>query len=151
MWQDEIVSARILSEPTPWNMLLHVARTESTPPAWYALGWLVHHMGLDVEAVRALSVLFGTLLAALVVILARRVVPLWAAALAGVLVALGDQLVVHGRELRAYELYALLAVLYALVLVRFSHPSQLGERRGTRNRGDRRIAHPLLVPARRPG
>lgn len=119
MWQDEIVSARILSEPTPWGMLLHVARTESTPPVWYALGWLVHHMGLDVEVVRALSVLFGTMLAALVVILARRVVPLWAAALAGVIVALGDQLVVHGRELRAYELYALLAVLYALVLIRF--------------------------------
>jgi hypothetical protein len=119
LWADEVASARILSESTPIAMLRHVARTESSPPVWYAVGWIGHQTGVAVEDLRFLSVLFGALLAGLVVILARRIVPLWAATFAGVLVALGDQFVVHGRELRAYELYALLAVVFALLLVRF--------------------------------
>jgi hypothetical protein len=117
LWEDETASARILSEPTFVGMLRHVARTESTPPLWYALGWLVHQPGVPIRDVRLLSVLAGALLAAAVVDLARRFVPLPLAAAAGLLVALGGELVGHGSELRSYELLALLAALLGRALL----------------------------------
>ncbi len=117
LWQDEVASARILSEPTLGGMLGRVARTESTPPLWYALGWLLHLAGVAIPDVRVLSVVAGALAAGLVVLLARGFLPLAAAALAGVLVAVGAELVQHGSELRAYELLLLLAVVFARVLL----------------------------------
>jgi hypothetical protein len=98
-------------------MLKHVARTESTPPLWYFLGWLLHQGGAPLRDVRLLSVAAGGLLAALVVGLARRFVPLRLAAAAGVLVALGGEYVARGQELRAYEFLALFSVLLALCLL----------------------------------
>lgn len=115
-WQDEVASARILREPTFAGMLRHVARTESTPPLWYALAWLTHKTGVSIHDVRLLSVLFDGLLVALVVLLAERFLPLWLAAACGVLVAVGGQFSAHGRELRAYELFALLAVVLAFTV-----------------------------------
>jgi len=117
LWQDEVASARVITEPTLPRMLAHVARTESTPPLWYTLAWLAHRAGVPVQDVRLLSVAAGGALAALVVDLARRVVPLPFAALAGLLAALGSQLASHGHELRAYELLALFSALFARVLL----------------------------------
>lgn len=116
-WQDEVASARIVAEPTFGGMLAHVARTESTPPLWYALGWLLRQAGTPMQDVRLLSVAAGALLAVLVVDLARRFVSLPFAALAGLFVALGGELVGHGQELRSYELVALLAVVLARCLL----------------------------------
>jgi hypothetical protein len=116
-WQDEVASARIIDEPTFRGMLAHVARTESTPPLWYALGWLLRQAGTPMQDVRLLSVAAGALLAGLVVGLARRFVPLPLAALAGLFVALGGELVDHGQELRSYELLALLSVVFAQCLL----------------------------------
>jgi hypothetical protein len=115
-WQDEVASARILREPTFGGMLRHVARTESTPPLWYALAWLVHTAGVSIHDARLLSVLAGAGLAAAVVLLARRLLPLPAATLAGVLVAMGGSFAWHGHELRAYELFALLTVVFAFAV-----------------------------------
>lgn len=124
-WEDETASARILSEPSFLRMLRHVVRTESTPPLWYALGWLTHQAGMPMRDVRLLSVLAGGLLAALVVDLARRFVPLPFAAAAGLLVALGGELVGHGSELRSYELLALLsALLGRSLLAELDRPSR---------------------------
>ncbi|HXK15676.1 MAG TPA: glycosyltransferase family 39 protein [Gaiellaceae bacterium] len=116
-WQDEVASARILNEPTFGAMLARVARTESTPPLWYALGWLLRWAGTPLQDVRLLSVAAGALLAALVVDVARRVVPLSLATVAALFVALGGQLVGHGQELRAYELLALFSLLFARCLL----------------------------------
>jgi hypothetical protein len=116
-WQDEVASARIINEPTFPRMLAHVARTESTPPLWYALGWLLRQAAAPMQDIRLLSVASGALLAALVVDVARRVVPLQLAALAGLLVALGGELVGHGQELRSYELLALLSLVLARCLL----------------------------------
>jgi hypothetical protein len=115
-WQDEVASARILREPTFPAMLGHVTRTESTPPLWYTLGWLAHQAGVSIHDVRLLSVAAGGLLAAVSVVYAARLVPLPAAALAGALVVFGAQFTAHGHELRSYELFALLAVVFALTL-----------------------------------
>jgi hypothetical protein len=116
LWQDEVASARVLVEPSPGDALGRVAETESTPPVWYVLGWAAHHAGLSVEAVRFLSVLAGALTVALVVVYARRLLPLWAAGTAGLVAALGAQLVARGYELRAYALFALLSVAFAFAL-----------------------------------
>jgi hypothetical protein len=115
-WQDEVASARILREPTFARMLGHVVRTESTPPLWYTLGWLVHHAGVSIHDVRLLSVLVGGVFSGLVVVLARRVLPLAEAVVAGLLTAVGSYFVAHGRELRAYELLALLTVAFAFAI-----------------------------------
>jgi mannosyltransferase len=116
-WQDEVASARILAQGSVGAVLARVARTESTPPLWYVLGWLVHQAGLAMRDVRLVSVVAGALLAAATVVLARRFTPEMPAMLAGVLVALGGGFVAHGQELRAYELFALVTVLFALALL----------------------------------
>jgi hypothetical protein len=127
-WQDEVASARIIDEPTLRGMLAHVARTESTPPLWYTLGWLLRRAGTPMQDIRLLSVVAGALLAALVVDVARRLVPLPFAALAGLLVAFGGQLVGHGQELRSYELLALLsAVLARCLLAEIEAPARRRE------------------------
>lgn len=116
LWQDEVASARILVEPTPWDAVARVADTESTPPGWYFAGWLLHRAGIPVEAVRWLSVLAGGAAAALTLVFARRFLSLPAAIGAGVVVALAWQLVARGHELRAYSLYLLLSLAFALAL-----------------------------------
>jgi len=126
LWQDEVASARILREPSFTGMLRHVTRTESTPPLWYALAWLVHHAGVSIHDTRLLSVAVDGVLAAAVVLLAWRLVTPVLATLAGVLVAVGGQLAAHGRELRAYELLALLAVLFAAALGRAARRQSTG-------------------------
>ncbi len=118
LWQDEVATARIMEEPTFGRMLDHVRETESTPPAWYSLAWSAHKAGVSVEAVRWLSVLFGGALGAVTLLFASRFLSLWAAALAGTASALAWQLVNRGHELRAYALYALLSIVFALLLER---------------------------------
>jgi hypothetical protein len=126
LWQDEVASARILIEPTPWDAVARVADTESTPPAWYLAGWLLHWVGVPVEGVRWLSVLCGAAASALTLVFARRFLSLPGAALAGAAVALGWQFVARGHELRAYSLYLLLAVAFALLLVRAAERPERG-------------------------
>jgi hypothetical protein len=118
LWQDEVASAEIAVEPTPGHVALEVALGESTPPAWYTLAWTIHHLGVPVEQVRLASVAFTVALAVLVVIYARRVLPLSGAALAALLVVLGWQFVRHGWELRSYALLALVGVALALAVER---------------------------------
>lgn len=116
-WQDEVASVRILSEPTLVGMLSRVGRTESSPPLWYFLGWVLHHGGVPLRDVRLLSVAASGLLAVLVVVLARRFVSLPLAGLSGMLIALGGEYVGHGQELRAYALLALLSAVLAFCLL----------------------------------
>ena len=103
-WQDEVASARVVQQPTFDAMLHQVAKTESTPPLWYALAWLLHRAGVSIHDARLLSVLLDGLVVAGVVLLAARILPLSLAVAAGGLAAVGAELSAHGRELRAYEL-----------------------------------------------
>ena len=119
-WQDEVGSARAMLERSPFDVALHVARFESTPPAFYVVGWAVHSAGVSLEAVRTVSALAGALLAGGLVLYARRLIPLWASGLAGLSVALGHQFVLHGRELRSYELHALLCLVLAAAVLAFN-------------------------------
>ncbi len=111
-WQDEVASARVVDQPTIGAVIDQIQRTESAPPLWYVLGWLGHEAGISLLGLRLLSVLFAAVLAPLIVLYARRFLPLGAAALAGLLGGVGWQFAAHGRELRAYALYALLALVF---------------------------------------
>jgi hypothetical protein len=138
-WQDEIASVHVLIQSTPWGVVHQVARTEGTPPLWYALGWLAGQVGVSPHEYRAVSVIAGGILAAGTVVIGRRLLPLWAATVAGLLIAFGWQFVMHGRELRAYELFAMLVVIFAEVLLR--------ELSGTHPVGPRRWVLPVVVAA----
>ncbi len=118
LWQDEVASARILREPSFLTMLHRVVRTESTPPLWYSLGWLLHAAGASILDVRLVSVAAGAATAALVVVLARPLMPLRLAVVAGLLTGFGRTFLAHGHELRAYALLALVSVAFAWTLVR---------------------------------
>ena len=71
-WQDEVASARILAAPNFPAMLGRVARTESTPPLWYSLAWMLHAAGAPLRDVRLLSVVAGGILADVVTCRSRR-------------------------------------------------------------------------------
>ncbi len=118
LWQDEVASARIVTQPTIGAVLDQIQRTESAPPLWYVLAWLGHEAGISLVGLRLLSVAFAAILAPLIVLYARRFLPLGAATFAGLLGGVGWQFVAHGRELRGYALYALLAILFAFALER---------------------------------
>ena len=115
-WQDEVGAARVITEPGPISMLRHVVSTENHPPGFYALGWLLAQLGVPVVWDRTVSVLAAMVLSGLVVVYARRFVPLWGAALAGLATALGWQFWRHGWELRPYSLFALACLLLILAL-----------------------------------
>lgn len=117
-WHDEVYSARVLVTGSPVSAVRQVEHTESSPPGWYLLAWLLHHAGLGVSDVRILSAASGALTAALVVLLARRFMPLWAAAFAGLMSAAGYELVYQGQQLRCYALLVLMAVATAIALLR---------------------------------
>jgi hypothetical protein len=124
LWQDEVASARILREPTFLAMLHRVVRTESTPPLWYALGWLLHSAGASILDVRLVSVAAGAATAALVLLLAASVLPLRLAIVAGLLGGFGRTFLAHGHELRAYALLALLSTAFAFMLARAAQSSR---------------------------
>jgi hypothetical protein len=129
LWYDETASAHAFTADSPLGVARAVWRTESTPAGWYMLAWATHQTGAAMASTsdqlewlqseklpRILSVLFSAILTALVVLYAARRMPLWAAALAGLFVALGYQLVEHGQELRAYALLGLVSMLFVLAL-----------------------------------
>ena len=128
LWEDEAGAARIFTAHGPVAALKGVYRTESTPPGWYMLAWLVHRTGAAVgtragvaalgsaKTVRVLSLLFSAVTTAVTVVLARRVLPLAAAALAGVWMTFGYELVDHGAEDRAYAMLVMMAVLFGAAL-----------------------------------
>lgn len=117
-WQDEVASAGVIQQPTFGAMLHQVVRTESTPPLWYGLAWALHRTGVSIHDVRLLSVAFDGLVVAAIVLLAGRTLPLALALAAGGIASVAAQLSAHGRELRAYELLALIVLALAWCLDR---------------------------------
>lgn len=115
-WDDELASVKVISEPAFSGLLGHIARSESTPPAWYVLAWIFHHAGVSMTGLRLFSVLFAAALAGLTVLYARRFVSLPGLALVGLLAAVGGEFMRHNWELRAYAMFVLLCMLFALTL-----------------------------------
>ena len=124
LYGDEVASARIVTEAAPRDVLRHVRKTESTPPAWYLVAWGARKVtDADVASLRLLSVLFAAAAAALTSIWARRLLASRAAAaLAGSLVALGSLPAEYAEQLRAYALVVLVSVAFGMLLAEVAHP-----------------------------
>jgi len=114
--QDEVFSARIATTHSLIGAFHRILRTESTPPLWYALAWLGSRLGAPLLDLRLLSVACGAALSAVTFLLARRFLGEWAAAAGAALTAVSYQPLVHGAQLRAYELLTVLVVALALLL-----------------------------------
>jgi len=123
LYGDEVASARIVTEPAPRDVLRHVRKTESTPPAWYLVAWGARTLtDADVASLRLLSVLFAAAAAALTAIWALRLLASQAAAaLAGSLVALGSLPAEYAEQLRAYALVVLVSVAFGMLLAEAAH------------------------------
>ena len=122
LWLDEVVSARIITQPTIGKSVSQVRKTESSPPGWHLANWVLWRLTgkpSRLQWLRFLSVLFGGALTVLVVLYGRRVgLSRLGALVAGALAALGPNAVAHGAELRPYAALALLALVFAIVLER---------------------------------
>lgn len=124
VWEDEVGAMHVIELPSLSGALRQIVTHESTPPAYYvvarfvdqAFGW----MSLDsqVRVLRVLSILFATGCVALTFVIARRLLELSGAILAALLAGLASILVIHGSELRAYPLLALVATAFAFQLPR---------------------------------
>ena len=126
LWQDEVASARVLLEANAGRRgrarLPHRVDAAGLVPARLGTARDRH----PVEDLRFLSVALAAALAGLTVVYARGFLPLWAAGLAGALTALAWQTVVHGSELRAYSLLAVLTLVFALLLERAAARASFG-------------------------
>lgn len=122
LWQDEIGVERVVSQPSVAAAIDTIVHRESTPPAFYLLARTADHVvtGLApasrARAVRVLPLAFSLGCTALTFLLALELLPLWGAALAGVLATFASELVVHGSELRSYSLLPFACVAFAVAL-----------------------------------
>ena len=122
LWLDEVVSARIITQPTVGKSVSQVRKTESSPPGWHLANWALWRLvgkPSRLEWLRLLSVVLGGALTALVVVYGLRVgLSRLGALVAGALAAFGPNVVAHGAELRPYAALTLLALVFAMVLER---------------------------------
>jgi hypothetical protein len=124
-WQDEIATARVIQQPTARAVKAQIVLRESTPPAYYVTAWVAARLGEHFRPeptpgkwLRLLSLVFAVGTTLVTFGLALRLLPLWAAALSGLLVSLSSELVFQGAQLRAYSMLAFASVAFALVLLR---------------------------------
>ena len=124
LWEDEIGAERVISQPTLHDALQVIVDRESTPPAFFLAARAADRAakGLRPETrakvLRSLSLAASVGCTVLTFVLALELVPLWAAALAGLLVGLGPVGVVYGSLLRSYALLAFACVAFAVLLER---------------------------------
>jgi hypothetical protein len=124
LWEDEISTEQVISQPTIGTALHQIVHAESTPPAFYLLAqaadrWL---SGLTPDtrarALRALPLAASVGTAVLTFLLACELMPLWAAAVAGLLVGFSSLGGVYATQLRAYAQLAFACVAFVLLLQR---------------------------------
>jgi hypothetical protein len=124
LWQDEVGVEHVVAEPTVSSAIDRLVAHESTPPTFYLMARVVDRAvsGLNIvsraRVGRGLSLVFSLGCTALTFLLALEFLPLWGAALAGLLASFGSELVIYGSELRSYSLFAFTCVAFALALAR---------------------------------
>jgi hypothetical protein len=122
IWTDEAAAGRVYTLPTIHKVLVGVRIHRREPPGWYLLMWAFRRAGMTLGstpgylAVRWLSLLASLVAVAGVYCYARRLFGTSCALFAGVLTALGSQLVVYGGMARGYALFSALAIWYAVLL-----------------------------------
>jgi 4-amino-4-deoxy-L-arabinose transferase-like glycosyltransferase len=109
LWLDEIFTREIIRESSLSGLWNHVKATESTPPLYYFIGWLVH--ARSTVTMRLISALALTTAVPVGYLAIRRLVG-WQAALAtAAILAVSPMLVSYSTDARSYGLFVLMALL----------------------------------------
>jgi mannosyltransferase len=117
-WLDESYTVDLVQRSFG-DMLDGIARTESTPPLYYALAWVWAKLfGHGEAGLRSLSALIGTLAVPVAWRAARELFSARAGLIAAALVAVNPFFVWYSQEARSYSLLVLAAALSLLYLVR---------------------------------
>jgi mannosyltransferase len=107
LWFDEVVSLTLAKQPFD-SMLRGVARTESTPPLYYAVLWVwVRIFGTTALALRSASALIGVGTVVVIYLTGRIRFSRGAAFVAGALAATDPMMIWYSQETRAYALVTL--------------------------------------------
>lgn len=112
-WWDEIFTHNIVYQPTLAGVLAGVKATESTPPLFYVLTWIVvKAVGSQSDAtIRLVSVAAGVLTVPAIALAFPRFIGRAATAAVGWLFALSPLMVWYSLEGRSYALFILAGVL----------------------------------------
>lgn len=123
LWLDETYTRDIVREPSLAGLWNHIEATESTPPLYYVLCWLLHaRSAVAMRLIPAVSLIATVPVSYLAF---RRFVG-WRAALAtAAMLAVNPLLVFYSTDARGYGLFVLTAVLSAWA---FSSLLQSGSR-----------------------
>lgn len=109
LWFDEIYTRSIVREATITGLWRHVEATESTPPLFYLLTWLVK--ARSAAALRVIPAVALTLAAPAGHFALRRLIGVWPALAAAAMLAVDPMLVEYGTDARSYALFVLIGLL----------------------------------------
>lgn len=109
LWLDEIFSREIATEPTLAGLWSHVQRTESTPPLYYVIDWLIG--ARSAVSLRLIPALALTAAVPVGYLAFRRVVGQRAALAVAAMLAVSPMLVSYSMDARSYGLLVLSGLL----------------------------------------
>jgi hypothetical protein len=108
----ETVTAYRVLHPSFFATMSEVARTERSPPLYYALAWVWSRLfGTGEIGLRSLSALFGTLTIPFAYLAARELANRWAGVGAAFFVAVNPYLFWYSQEARSYALVVMFVAL----------------------------------------
>ncbi len=109
LWLDEIYTRSILGESSLAGLWRHIEATESTPPLYYLLGWLLQ--ARSAMAMRLIPALALTATVPAGYLAFRRLIGSPAALAAAATLAVNPMLVTYSTDARGYGLFVLSALL----------------------------------------
>lgn len=109
LWFDEIYTRSVLAESSIAGVWRHVQQTESTPPLYYLIGWLVG--AHSAAAMRAIPASALTAAVPVTYLAFRRPLSQPAALAAAVIVAVSPMLVIYSTDARSYGLLVFTGLL----------------------------------------
>lgn len=109
LWLDEVFTREILREATLSGVWHHIQRTESTPPLYYLVGWLVGaHSAAAMRAIPALSLTAAVPIGYLAF---RRLTGQRPALATAMIIAVSPMLVLYSTDARSYGLLVLTGLM----------------------------------------
>ncbi|MHB1469259.1 MAG: glycosyltransferase family 39 protein, partial [Solirubrobacteraceae bacterium] len=118
-WFDEAFTPVYVIHPSFTATMSTIAKTENTPPLWYAIIWVwTRIFGTGVVSMRLPSAFFGIALVPVCWAIGRQLAGRRAATAAAALAAFNPLFVWYSQEARAYELFALTGALAVLCFLR---------------------------------
>jgi 4-amino-4-deoxy-L-arabinose transferase-like glycosyltransferase len=109
LWLDEIYTRSVLREPSLAGLWQHLEATESTPPLYYLVGWLLHaHSAAAMRLIPALSLIAAVPVSYLAF---RRLIGSPAALASAAILTVNPMLVAYSTDARSYGLFTLTALL----------------------------------------